>query len=80
MPAAPQILLLAAAVSFGLALIEEDPEESGVRAFIEPLVIVRRRSLLLPVPALDRCGGWGNRLATIACAASWPVWYARLTA
>lgn len=35
-----QILLLAAAVSFGLAFVEDDPEESGVRAFMEPLVIV----------------------------------------
>ncbi|KAI3437882.1 hypothetical protein D9Q98_000327 [Chlorella vulgaris] len=35
-----KILLLAAAVSFGLALFEGEAEESGVRAFIEPLVIV----------------------------------------
>ncbi|EFN55787.1 hypothetical protein CHLNCDRAFT_145247 [Chlorella variabilis] len=35
-----KILLLAAAVSFGLALFEDNPDESGVRAFIEPLVIV----------------------------------------
>lgn len=36
-----QILLLAAAVSFALALVEDNPEETGARAFIEPLVIVR---------------------------------------
>lgn len=35
-----KILLLAAAVSFGLAFVEDDPEESGMRAFMEPLVIV----------------------------------------
>jgi Ca2+-transporting ATPase len=35
-----QILLLAAAVSFGLAWFEDTPGETGVRAFIEPLVIV----------------------------------------
>ena len=35
-----QILLLAAAVSFGLAWAEGEAAEAGVRAFIEPLVIV----------------------------------------
>ena len=35
-----QILLLAAAVSFGLAWIEDNPDESGLRAFIEPFVII----------------------------------------
>eukprot|EP00887_Chlorella_sp_A99_P001879 scaffold19.g1879.t1 len=34
------ILLLAALISFGLAWVEESPEEAGIRAFIEPLVIV----------------------------------------
>ncbi len=31
---------MAAAISFGLAWVEGDPEESGLRAFIEPFVIV----------------------------------------
>lgn len=35
-----QILLAAAAVSFGLAYFEDNPEESGLRAFIEPFVII----------------------------------------
>lgn len=35
-----QILLLAAIVSFGLAWFEEDSHEEGIRAFIEPLVIL----------------------------------------
>jgi magnesium-transporting ATPase (P-type) len=35
-----QILLLAAVVSFGLAWFEEDSHEEGLRAFIEPLVIL----------------------------------------
>ncbi|KAL4420219.1 hypothetical protein ABPG77_011043 [Micractinium sp. CCAP 211/92] len=35
-----KILLLAAAVSFGLAWFEEGSEGEGVRAFIEPLVII----------------------------------------
>lgn len=35
-----KILLAAAAVSFGLAYFEDNPEESGLRAFIEPFVII----------------------------------------
>ncbi|EFJ40103.1 hypothetical protein VOLCADRAFT_84661 [Volvox carteri f. nagariensis] len=35
-----RILLLAAIVSFGLAWFEEDSHEEGIRAFIEPLVIL----------------------------------------
>ncbi len=35
-----QILLLAAIVSFALAWFEEDSHEEGLRAFIEPLVIL----------------------------------------
>ncbi|GFR44662.1 hypothetical protein Agub_g5952 [Astrephomene gubernaculifera] len=35
-----RILLLAAIVSFGLAWFEEDAHEEGIRAFIEPLVIL----------------------------------------
>lgn len=36
----PQILLLAAGISFVLAYIEEGSHEEGIRAYIEPLVIV----------------------------------------
>lgn len=36
----PQILLLAAAVSFGISWFEESEEEKGVGHFIEPMVIV----------------------------------------
>jgi P-type Ca2+ transporter type 2C len=35
-----KILLLAAIVSFVLALLEDNPEESGMRAFVEPCVIL----------------------------------------
>lgn len=35
-----QILLIAAVISFALAWFENDPEEGGIRAFIEPLVIL----------------------------------------
>lgn len=33
-------MLLAAAISFGLAWVDDDPEEGGLRAFVEPLVII----------------------------------------
>lgn len=36
----PQILLAAAAVSFILAFFEGDAHEEGIRAFIEPAVIL----------------------------------------
>lgn len=36
----PQVLLLAAIVSFLLALFEEGSAEEGIRAFIEPAVIL----------------------------------------
>jgi Ca2+-transporting ATPase len=35
-----QILLLAAVVSFVLAYLEEGSHEEGIRAYIEPLVIL----------------------------------------
>jgi P-type Ca2+ transporter type 2C len=35
-----KILLLAAVVSFVLALLEDNPDESGMRAFVEPCVIL----------------------------------------
>lgn len=35
-----KVLLLAAAVSLGLALFDESSEEEGLRAFIEPAVIL----------------------------------------
>ncbi len=35
-----QVLLLAAAISFVLAYLEEGSHEEGIRAYIEPLVIV----------------------------------------
>ena len=38
--AAMQVLLLAAVVSFFLALFEEGSAEEGIRAFIEPAVIL----------------------------------------
>jgi Ca2+-transporting ATPase len=39
-PCCPQILLLAAGISFVLAYLEEGSHEEGLRAYIEPLVIV----------------------------------------
>ncbi len=40
LPTVLQILLLAAGISFVLAYIEEGSHEEGIRAYIEPLVIV----------------------------------------
>lgn len=40
LPSSPQILLLAAGVSFALAFFETDADEGGIRAFVEPAVIL----------------------------------------
>lgn len=65
-------------MSFGLAFVEDDPEESGMRAFMEPLVIVSGRSQQLapaelqpspcthlgPLPTLAT-GRWGCTPAAV---------------
>ena len=58
---APQILLLAALVSFAIAYFEVGSEEEGLRAYIEPFVILA----ILVLNAI--VGVWQVRMRARAC-------------